>query len=60
MVFKALTHAHPLTGAVCCPWLMQVIYTETVSNPTLVVADIPALAELAHARGIKLVVSGRA
>ena len=26
------------------------IYTETLSNPTLVVADIPALAGLAHAR----------
>ena len=28
----------------------RVIYTETLSNPTLVVADIPALAELAHAK----------
>jgi methionine-gamma-lyase len=34
----------------------KVIYVETLGNPTLVVADIPALATLAHARGIKLVV----
>lgn len=32
------------------------IYVETLGNPTMVVADIPALAALAHARGIKLVV----
>lgn len=34
----------------------RVIYTETVGNPTLKVADIPALAKLAHDRGLKLVV----
>mmetsp|Transcript_38185 Transcript_38185/g.85103 ORF Transcript_38185/g.85103 Transcript_38185/m.85103 type:complete len:603 (+) Transcript_38185:88-1896(+) len=34
----------------------KVIYTETVSNPTLVVADLPNLAALARARGITLVV----
>jgi methionine-gamma-lyase len=34
----------------------KVIYVETLGNPTLVVADIPALAALAHDRGIKLVV----
>lgn len=34
----------------------RVIYTEAVGNPTLKTADIPALAELAHAHGIKLVV----
>ena len=28
----------------------RVVYTETLSNPTLVVADVPALAALAHAR----------
>jgi methionine-gamma-lyase len=27
-----------------------VIYTEAVSNPTLVVADLPALSEIAHAQ----------
>ena len=27
---------------------MQVLYTETVSNPTLVVADLPTLADIAH------------
>lgn len=34
----------------------KVIYVETVGNPTLVVADIPALAKIAHDRGILLVV----
>ena len=34
----------------------KLIYVETVGNPTLVVADIPALAALARERGIRLVV----
>ena len=34
----------------------RVLYVETISNPTLRVADIPRLAEIAHARGAKLVV----
>jgi len=34
----------------------KVIYTETLGNPTLPVADIPALGELARARGLTLVV----
>lgn len=34
----------------------KVIFTETYGNPTLKVADIPALARLAHDRGLKLVV----
>jgi methionine-gamma-lyase len=34
----------------------KVIYTEVVGNPTLKVADIPALAKLAHERGIQLIV----
>jgi methionine-gamma-lyase len=34
----------------------KVLYTETVGNPTLKVADIEALAELAHSRGLKLIV----
>ncbi len=34
----------------------RVLYTETIANPTLRVADIPALAEIAHRHGIKLVV----
>ena len=34
----------------------RVIYAETVGNPTLPVADIPALGSLARARGITLVV----
>lgn len=34
----------------------QVLYVESMSNPTLRVADIPRLAEIAHRRGAKLVV----
>ena len=34
----------------------RVLYCETVSNPTLAVADIPALAEIAHANDAKLIV----
>ncbi|HQB45772.1 MAG TPA: aminotransferase class I/II-fold pyridoxal phosphate-dependent enzyme, partial [Polyangiaceae bacterium] len=34
----------------------KVLYTEVVGNPTLKVADIRALANLAHDRGIRLVV----
>ncbi len=34
----------------------RVIYTETIGNPTLKIADIPKLADIAHQRGIKLVV----
>ncbi len=34
----------------------RVLYTETMSNPTLTVSDIPALAKIAHERGVRLVV----
>ena len=34
----------------------KVVYTESISNPTMVVADIPKLAEMAHANGAKLIV----
>ncbi len=34
----------------------RVLFTEVEGNPTLKIADIPALARLAHAQGIKLVV----
>ena len=34
----------------------QVLYAESISNPTLRVADIPALAEIAHRHGAKLVI----
>lgn len=34
----------------------RVFYTELLGNPTLKVADVPALAELAHKHGIQLVV----
>jgi methionine-gamma-lyase len=34
----------------------RLLYVETMSNPTLRVADLPALARIAHERGAKLVV----
>ncbi len=34
----------------------RLLYVESLSNPTLMVADIPRLAELAHRHGAKLVV----
>jgi methionine-gamma-lyase len=34
----------------------KLIYTETMTNPMLQVSDIPALSEIAHKQGIKLVV----
>jgi len=34
----------------------RLIYTESISNPTLRVANIPALSEIAHRHGIQLVV----
>ena len=44
----------PLPPAVSVPPFpacrTRVIYTETLSNPTLVLADIPRLAELAHTK----------
>ncbi len=34
----------------------KVIYTESLTNPLLVVSDIPRLADIAHGKGIKLVI----
>lgn len=34
----------------------RVLYVETIANPTLVVSDLPKLAEIAHRHGAKLVV----
>jgi methionine-gamma-lyase len=34
----------------------RVLYAESIANPTLVVADVPALAEIAHRHGAMLVV----
>ncbi|MDM8555992.1 aminotransferase class I/II-fold pyridoxal phosphate-dependent enzyme [Desulfococcaceae bacterium HSG7] len=34
----------------------KVIYTETMGNPTLKIADIPSISEIARKRGLKLVV----
>ncbi len=38
----------PVLPTTCC--LRQVIYTESLSNPTLVVSDIPALATIARGK----------
>ncbi|WVZ59604.1 hypothetical protein U9M48_009722 [Paspalum notatum var. saurae] len=38
------------------PGRTRVVYVETMSNPTLAVADIPMLARVAHEAGAKLVV----
>ena len=38
------------------PDILQVIYTESISNPMLIPADIPRLSALAHSRDLKLVV----
>ena len=34
----------------------RVLYVETLSNPTLVVADVPRLADIAHRHGARLIV----
>ncbi|MBQ9972595.1 MAG: aminotransferase class I/II-fold pyridoxal phosphate-dependent enzyme [Firmicutes bacterium] len=34
----------------------KVFYTETISNPLMEVIDIPAIAEIAHANGCKLII----
>lgn len=34
----------------------RVVYTESISNPTMVVADLPVLADIAHDAGAQLVV----
>jgi methionine-gamma-lyase len=34
----------------------RVLYAESIANPTLRVADIPALADIAHRHGLKLVI----
>lgn len=34
----------------------RVLYVESIANPTLRVADVPALADIAHSRGVRLVV----
>lgn len=44
------------TPVLPCPSAVQVVYTEVVSNPTLRVADLSALADLAHGTGAQLVV----
>ncbi|CAL4917562.1 unnamed protein product [Urochloa decumbens] len=42
--------------AAVVPGETKVVYVETMSNPTLAVADIPMLARVAHEAGAKLVV----
>ncbi|MGZ6274334.1 MAG: trans-sulfuration enzyme family protein [Candidatus Limnocylindrales bacterium] len=47
--FAAVDAALATTGS-------PVLYVETVSNPTIIVSDISALAEIAHSHGAKLLV----
>ncbi|MBN1640182.1 MAG: PLP-dependent transferase [Anaerolineae bacterium] len=42
--------------ALCAAVAPRVLFVETVSNPLLKVADIPSLAQAAHAHGVSLVV----
>lgn len=49
---------HDAVDAALAERLTRVLYAETISNPTIVVADIRALAELAHRHGALLVVDG--
>ncbi|MGB0592240.1 MAG: aminotransferase class I/II-fold pyridoxal phosphate-dependent enzyme [Myxococcota bacterium] len=46
----------PDAVAAACTDRTRVVYAESLSNPTLRVADLPMLAEVAHAHGAKLVV----
>jgi len=52
--FVDITDIEAVTAAITDD--TKVIYTETMGNPTLKIADIPALAERAHQKKIKLVV----
>jgi len=42
--------------AAACNERTRVVYTESLSNPTLRVANLPMLADIAHANGAKLIV----
>jgi methionine-gamma-lyase len=48
--------ANPLAFKQAITPKTKVIYTETIGNPTLKIADIPALADMAHNKGITLIV----
>jgi methionine-gamma-lyase len=48
------TDLDAIEGALRTP--TRVLYLETISNPTIVVADLPALAELGHRAGATVVV----
>ena len=52
--FVDITNLHAVAGAITDR--TRVIYAETIANPTIVVADIPGLANLAQQRGLTLVV----
>jgi len=47
---------HAAIAAALVQTAAKVLYVESLANPTLEVADIPALAAIAHAAGAKLVV----
>jgi methionine-gamma-lyase len=58
--FVDITDLEAVEGAVRgsgpAPAAAKVLFCEAVANPTLVVADLPALAAIAHRHGAKLVV----
>ena len=53
--FVDITDAAAVRAALARP-RTRALFTEAVANPTLVVADLPALVEAAHAAGAQLVV----
>ena len=52
--FVDITDLEAVAGAITDR--TRILYAETIANPTIVVADIPTLAELAHQRGLALVI----
>ncbi len=52
--FVDITSSAKVEAAICKE--TKVIYTESMGNPTLKIADIPTLSKLAHANSLKLVV----
>ena len=52
--FVDITNLEAVAGAITDR--TRIVYAETIANPTIVIADIPALASLAHRRGLALVI----
>jgi len=52
--FVDITDLHAVRAAITPR--TRLVYAETIANPTIVVADLPGLAELARAAGVRLVI----